>query len=633
MIFSNIHKLPRKFKQIILITADIIFLPLSLMAGFIIVESVGKPTNFLEIWWCLPLSVVLSMPFFIRSGLYRAVVRQTSDTFFLIIIRTVSISIVVTAFVVELLSHTHIPGMVWVIHGLILLIFIVGTRWFIRYFLSTGRIYTKSQIFVAIYGAGKSGIQLLMSLEQSIEFTPVVFIDDTIELQGMEIKGLKVHKPHDLQKLINRMEIQRVFLSIPSTSRHRRQQIIRFLEPFPIHVQDVPSLIDLANGSKHVDEIREIPEEDLLGRDQIAPNQTLLETCITGKSVLVTGAGGSIGSELCRQILKLRPKRLVLVERTEFNLYSINMELEQLKQNHGEDTLEIISVLGSVRHLKRMQTVLKTHEVQTIYHAAAYKHVYIVENNPIEGVQNNIFGTYHMALAAIAEKVETFVLISTDKAVRPTNVMGATKRCAELILQALAASEKDICFSIVRFGNVIDSSGSAIPLFRRQIRRGGPITVTHPDITRFFMTIPEATQLVIQASAMSKCGDVFVLNMGEPVRIMNLVHRMINLSGLTIQDEENPEGDIPIRIIGLKPGEKLYEELLIGDNTSETDHPMIMRVQENYLSLDQITNILERLEIASKNFDYHAILEILKEVVEGYKPDQTEFLSLQEFSS
>jgi UDP-N-acetylglucosamine 4,6-dehydratase len=570
--------------------------------------------------WIIPLPIIISIFFFIRSGLYRAVLHQASDTFFIIIIRTITISVISTALIVHALSPTYIPLVVWIVYGTILLALVGGIRWLARYILNLNRLQSRNRVPVAIYGAGSSGYQLLIALEQSIELKPVAFVDDKKELNGIEIRGLKVYPYSRLEELIGKLEIRRILLSMPSIDRYQRQQIIRFLEPFPIHVQEVPSFADLANGTKKVDDIREIAEEDLLGRDPIPPKQDLLEECITGKSVLVTGAGGSIGSELCRQIIKLRPNSLILVERTEFTLHSITIELNQLKKKQGMDNLNIIPILGSVRHRNRMQAVLEDHRVQTIYHAAAYKHVSIVERNPIEGIQNNIFGTYQITKAAIAAKVETFVLISTDKAVRPTNVMGATKRCAELILQAFAASEQNVCFSMVRFGNVLNSSGSVIPIFRRQIRRGGPVTVTHPEVVRFFMTIPEATQLVIQAGAMSKCGDVFVLDMGKPVKILDLSHRMIKLSGLTVRDESNPNGDIPITITGLQPGEKLYEELLIGDNTSSTEHAMIMRVQENYLPLEKITGILNQLENASKNFDYFAIRSILMEAVEGYQP-------------
>lgn len=616
-----VQRLSRRVKQAILLLADVLFLPLGVWGGFAVVEQAWMPPKLLDVWWCLPLSIAVSMPFFIRSGMYRAVLRKAGDAFFVTIVRTVAISVLCTMFAVKLLSSVPIHWMVWVSNGLLLLLFVGGVRWFARYFLVKSFIVRhEDRIPVAIYGAGNSGYQLLGVLEQSIELKPVVFIDDKAELHGTEIRGLKVHAPADLDGLIERLNIRRLLLSMPSTPRHRRQQIIRFLEPKPLHIQDIPSLVELASGCKQVDEIREIAEEDLLGRDPIPPNQALLEACISGKSVLVTGAGGSIGSELCRQICKLRPHRLVLVERSEYSLYAVTMELERLKSTHDQDELEIVPILGSVRHRNRMQVVLEVHQVQTIYHAAAYKHVAIVERNPIEGIQNNIFGTFQMAQAAITAKVETFILISSDKAVRPTNVMGATKRCSELILQALAATEQGICFSMVRFGNVLDSSGSVIPRFRRQIRRGGPITVTDPEVTRFFMTIPEATQLVIQASAMARCGDVFVLDMGEPVRILDLARRMIQLSGLTVKDEQNPNGDVSIIITGLQPGEKLYEELLIGGNASTTEHPMIMRIQEDSLSLQEVVSMLDRLEVASKTFDFMAIRDILVEVVEGYQP-------------
>ncbi len=618
-LYTFILQLPRRIKLLILLLVDLLFLPLSLWAGFVVVEWLWMPPILLQTWWCLPLSVAVAMPIFINSGLYRAIIRHAADAFFVTILKSVTWSTLLTALITSYFSPVTIHWMIWVAFGLFLLIFVGGSRWFARYFLNAGSTRLCDRVPVAIYGAGAAGVQLTVVLAQSPEFKPVCFIDDKSELQETVIHGLRVHPPDDLEDLIESEHIRRILLALPSASRYRRREIIRFLEPLPVHVQEVPSMVELASGDKQVDDIREVSVEALLGREPVPPNQALLESCITEKSVMVTGAGGSIGSELCRQIINLRPHRLVLVEQTEFSLYSIEGELRTLIQRLG-NTIELIPILGSVLHRHRMQSVISTFKVQTIYHAAAYKHVPIIECNPIEGIQNNIFGTLHLAQAAVVEQVETFILISTDKAVRPTNVMGATKRFAELILQGYAISQSNVCFSMVRFGNVLASSGSVIPLFRKQIRRGGPVTVTDPRVERFFMTIPEATQLVIQAGAMAKCGDVFLLDMGEPVQIMNLARRMIQLSGLTVRDETNPNGDIPIIITGLRPGEKLFEELLIGGDTVPTDHPMIMRAREESLSQREVEDFLEKMREASKNFDYEGIRKLLLESVKGYKP-------------
>ncbi|MBF0445067.1 MAG: polysaccharide biosynthesis protein [Magnetococcales bacterium] len=611
-----INKMPRKTKQVLLLLIDTFFIMLSVWGGFAVVEFVGKPSYLTESLWTMPLAVTLSLPLFARAGFYHAVIHQASDRFFIILINTCVFSVIILAVIVEVINPVHVPGMVWVVHGWILWVLVGGVRFAIRFLLSAPNRGIKEREAVAIYGAGAACEQILLALQQSEELQPVAIFDDKSELHGIKIRELQVYPSTEMIFLIKKLKIKRVLLSFPSASRYRRHQIIRFLESMSIHVQDIPNLNELADGSKTIVDIREISDEDLLGRIPVPPDQSLLKDSITGKAVLVTGAGGSIGSELCRQIIRLAPKCLVLVERTEFTLYSIAKELEELNQQYIHGELEIVSVLGSVRSYKRMFSVLKKYNIQTVYHAAAYKHVNIIELNPIEGFQNNIYGTYQMAKAAIAANVTRFVLISTDKAVRPTNVMGATKRHAELILQALAAENNNICFSMVRFGNVVASSGSVIPLFRQQIKNGGPVTVTHPEVNRFFMTIPEASQLVIQASAMAYGGDVFVLDMGQPIKILDLVKRMIQLSGLTIRNKENPDGDIAITITGLKPGEKLYEELLIGEHTSPTDHPMIIRVQEDSLPMAEMLKTFNELESASQKLDEAAVRKILMKIVE-----------------
>ncbi|MFT3961363.1 polysaccharide biosynthesis protein [Propionivibrio sp.] len=443
--------------------------------------------------------------------------------------------------------------------------------------------------------------------------------NDKSVIQNIELAGLRVHSPDELADIIVAKNVEEILLAVPSASRQRRAEIINSLEYLQRKVKLLPSMSELVSGSITAESIREVEIDDLLGRDPVSPDLSLLGKCITGKVVLVSGAGGSIGSELCRQIIRMKPLRLVLMELSEFALYSIEQELSALCASKNLP-VEIIPLLGSVIHLHRNERIMKSFGVHTVYHAAAYKHVPLVEHNPIEGVRNNVVGTRRMAEAALAASVETFVLISTDKAVRPTNVMGATKRLAELVLQGLARNGGKTRFCMVRFGNVLGSSGSVVPLFRKQIAAGGPITLTHPEITRYFMTIPEAAQLVIQAGAMGQGGEVFVLDMGQPVRIMDLARRMIRLSGLTVKDEHRPDGDIAIEIVGLRPGEKLYEELLIGKNVEGTAHPLIMRAYEHELPWPILEERLTVLDVACQSFAYEQVLELLASLVHEYTP-------------
>jgi len=469
---------------------------------------------------------------------------------------------------------------------------------------------------VLVYGAGDAGVQLIGALAHSDEYHPVGLIDDSKELQGRYISGLSVYSVDAIEKLIIKLKVDEILIAMPSASRAKRLAIISTLEPYPVHVRMLPGVAELAQGKVSVGDLREVSIKDLLGRDLVEANKDLLGKNITDKVVVVTGAGGSIGSELCRQIVFLEPKVLILFEMSELALYTIEKELS----NIGIYSLDIYPILGSVNNKARLDNVFKQFDVDTIYHAAAYKHVPMVEFNNTEGVANNIFGTLNCARAAIDANVETFVLISTDKAVRPTNTMGATKRSAELVLQALSAKQSSTKFSMVRFGNVLGSSGSVIPLFKQQIKAGGPITVTDKDIIRYFMTISEAVELVIQAGAMGTGGDVFVLDMGEPVRIHDLAVKMIHLSGLEVKDESHPDGDIEIKYTGLRAGEKLYEELLIGDNVSETDNPLIMRAQEEMLTWDELEPILNNLQTAIQECDQQKLREQLIKLVPGFKP-------------
>jgi FlaA1/EpsC-like NDP-sugar epimerase len=469
---------------------------------------------------------------------------------------------------------------------------------------------------VLVYGAGDAGIQLVSALSHSSEYNPVGFIDDSNELQGNQIRGLNIYSINSVESVINKLKVDEVLIAMPSASRTKRLDIINTLEPYPVLVRMLPGVAELAEGKISIGDLREVSIKDLLGRESVEANKDLLGKNITNKVVVVTGAGGSIGSELCRQIVFLKPKALILYEMSELALYSIEKELS----NIGIYSIDIYPILGSVNNKTRMTNVFKRFGVDTIYHAAAYKHVPMVEFNNTEGVDNNIFGTLNCAQVAIDTGVETFVLISTDKAVRPTNTMGATKRSAELVLQALAAKQSATKFTMVRFGNVLGSSGSVIPLFKQQIKAGGPVTVTDVNMIRYFMTIPESVELVIQAGAMGLGGDVFVLDMGKPVKIDDLAKKMIRLSGLEVKDDAHPEGDIEITYTGLRPGEKLYEELLIGDNVSHTDNSLIMRAQEELLTWDELEPILNNLQTAIQDCDQHKLRELLIELVPGFKP-------------
>jgi FlaA1/EpsC-like NDP-sugar epimerase len=486
----------------------------------------------------------------------------------------------------------------------------------------------------AIYGAGSAGNQLLAALRMGRNMRPVAFIDDDPGIASTTIAGLRVYSSGQVSQMIDKTGADEILLALPSVSRARRRQILDSLEQFPLHVRSMPDLMDLASGRVKVADLQEVDIADLLGRDAVPPQQALFERCIKGQTVLVTGAGGSIGSELCRQILASGPATLLLFEHSEFNLYSIHTELQQRIERESLPT-RLIPLLGSIRNPQRLQDVLQSWQVNTLYHAAAYKHVPMVEHNIAEGVMNNLIGTLNAAQAAIKAGVANFVLISTDKAVRPTNVMGSTKRLAEMVLQALSREVAPLLFgeaarvqslnrtrfTMVRFGNVLGSSGSVIPLFREQIRRGGPVTVTHPNITRYFMTIPESAQLVIQAGAMGEGGDVFVLDMGEPVKIAELAQKMIRLSGLRVRDELNPDGDIAIEYTGLRAGEKLYEELLIGENVQPTGHPMILRAEEEHLGWDELKLCLGQLLAAVQTDDYNRVRQLLREMVSGYVPE------------
>jgi FlaA1/EpsC-like NDP-sugar epimerase len=607
--------LPRRTKRLVMFVADVLALPGCLALAFWLVTPgiQSRPA-----WiWAVP--AIIGLPVLRLSGFYRSVVR------FMGLELTTAALKGVTLVSLVLLMLCFAEAYEWrdavrasVTFWLLGIVYIVGSRLAVRWALQSRNAGGEC---VVIYGAGDAGAHLATTLIGRGDFVPVAFVDDNPALRGAVMNGLEVHSPASLSGFIEEFGVSRVLLALPSVSRRRRLEIIDQLERLPVHVQTMPDLVDLVSGQARVDDLREVDFADLLGRESVPPISRLLEGCIRGRSVMVTGAGGSIGSELCLQIAQLQPKRLVLFEISEAALYTIDHTLHELLQRQ-ELELEVVALMGSTSHQERMVEVLQTYEVDTLYHAAAYKHVPLVEHNMIEGIYNNVFGTLHVAEAAIAAGVKSFVLVSTDKAVLPTNVMGATKRFSELILQGLHLRGSKTTFSIVRFGNVLASSGSVVPLFREQIRDGGPVTVTHPEMYRYFMTIPEAAGLVLQAGSMAKGGDIFVLDMGKAVRIRDLAERMIHLMGLTVRGEQNTDGDIEIRYTGLRPAEKLHEELLIGDNVTGTEHPRIMRAQEGCFAWAELKAMLDQLRGACNRIDCATSRDVLLRAVDGYSPTQ-----------
>ena len=613
---QSIFTLPRAQKRIVSLLVDSLFLVFAFWTALLVrVDDVSVLTDS-GYWLVLMCVLPVSLFVFAKFGLYRAVLRYMGLQALVAIASGVVISTIMLV-LVAFYTEANIPRTFPLIYAAFALVFIGGSRAMVRSLVGTG--IKRVGEPVIIYGAGVSGRQLLSSLVQSHEYHPFAFVDDDESLHGTVIQGVHVHSPSIIRKLIKQKSATKVLLAIPSASRTKRQAILLTLESLAVQVLTIPAMADLVNGNKLYSDIKEVEIDDLLGRDSVSPRNDLLAANITNKVVLVTGAGGSIGSELCRQILKQSPAKLVLFELSEFALYAIERELKSIALELNID-VPIFPLMGSVQRENRIQAVMESFGVQTVYHAAAYKHVPLVEHNVVEGVRNNVFGTLYTARAAIAAKVETFVLISTDKAVRPTNVMGTTKRMAELVLQAFAKENNQTRFCMVRFGNVLGSSGSVVPLFRTQIANGGPVTVTHPEITRFFMTIPEASQLVIQAGAMGKGGDVFVLDMGKSVKIVDLAAKMIRLSGFEVRNEMNPDGDIAIEFSGLRPGEKLYEELLIGDDVSGTEHERIMTANESFLDWSDYLKILDRLDKACHEFQHEVIRDILLTTPTGFAP-------------
>lgn len=618
--------LSRRSKIALQIGADAVLVVLSFMAGMLFrLESIAyfaKPA----VWAALAVSVLMTLIAFRALGLYRVLVRYITGK----ILVTVGKGALIGAallYLAGLAFEASLPRSVPIIYAIFIFLSVGGLRFVARAFFRNPDQLRKRPVI--IYGAGQSGLQLLNSLFHGRDYAPVALVDDDPNLQNMAVGGLTVHAPGQILRLVQQTGAQVILLAIPSLSRARRREIVSNLQDLHLEIKTIPGMSEIISGKAKISELRTVSAEDLLGRDPVAPVPDLLRRDIFGRVVMVTGAGGSIGSELCRQILSQEPATLVLYEVSEFALYMIETELTATAARMTSPT-RIVPLLGSVQHGRRLEAALRAFDVQTIYHAAAYKHVPLVEENVVEGIRNNVFGTLTITEAARKVGVENFILISTDKAVRPTNVMGATKRIAELICQAQPRGSSSTVFSMVRFGNVLGSSGSVIPRFRAQIESGGPVTVTHEDITRYFMTIPEASQLVIQAGAMGKGGDVFVLDMGEPVRIMDLAMSMVKLHGLTPYLVDHPDqfipekGDIPICVTGLRKGEKLYEELLIGNNPSSTSHPRIMTASEVALPIDELMAVLERLLKACEAFDLPAIIGILRELPLAYAPRKEE---------
>lgn len=570
--------------------------------------------------WAVFASIVIALPIFIVSGLYRAIFRYSGWPALLAVARAVGIYGLLYASIFTAIGVAGVPRTVGLIQPILLLLFVGASRALARVWLGDqylGILRRASRPKVLIYGAGTTGRQLVGAMANSYEMQVVGFLDDDDRLHGHVLNGQPIYNPADLANLSSTLAISDVLLAMPSISRKRRNEILNQIRSAHVAVRTLPSVTDLAQGKVSISDLRELDIDDLLGREPVTPNHILLAMNVRSKVVMVTGTGGSIGSELCRQILAVGPSKLLLIEQSEFALYSIHQELEE--KLSGRD-IDLVPLLASVQDSERMREIMSTWHPDTVYHAAAYKHVPLVEHNPAEGIKNNVLGTVRTAQAAAENGVSDFVLISTDKAVRPTNIMGASKRLAEMVLQALAGTIPGTKFSMVRFGNVLGSSGSVVPKFRQQIRDGGPITLTHPEITRYFMTIPEASQLVIQAGAMAKGGDVFVLDMGQSVRIMDLARRMIELSGLTVKDGQNLDGDVEIEITGLRPGEKLYEELLIGDDPKPTSHSRIMKAHEDFIPWAELEGKLNALEMALNVNDVGVIRLMMKELVAGYTP-------------
>ena len=654
MIRNKLINLPRLHKRLISLVVDVLIIWLSIFSAFVL--RVGWDAFPYYQQQCLQLCMLaplIVLPINIRFGLYRAVLRYMNSQVFVTLLRVGTLSVTGIILATYILGW-NLPRSLPFLFGLIFILFLGLSRYAARYWLLgyslqdilltpfssnvKGALHHRGKP-VAVYGAGTAGCQLVSALDRGWEYRPVLFVDDDPALAGRVVYGRKVYHSSQLSDLVEQHLVDQILLALPSLTESQRKAVISRLDGLQLPVMTMPAMADLASGRLKVQDVKEVDISDLLGRSPVAPDEQLLYQCIRNLTVMVTGAGGSIGSELCRQIINSGCHRLVLYEHSEFNLYQIEQELLCVKARLSL-AVEIVPVLGSVNDPSRLLDIMKQYRVDTVYHAAAYKHVPIVEHNISQGIRNNVLGTLYTAQAAMVCQVKNFVLISTDKAVRPTNVMGATKRLAEQVLQAFSREStvqllhpvlfRNTCtvsnntrFTMVRFGNVLGSSGSVIPKFREQIRAGGPITVTHPDITRYFMTIPEAAQLVIQAGSMGAGGDVFLLDMGQPVKIVDLARQMIRLSGFSEKNTDNPEGDITIEYSGLRPGEKLYEELLIGDNVADTEHPLIYRAMEESADWDTLSQAISAILLSIESHDYRQSRDIMGQHVSGFTPDVT----------
>ncbi len=619
--------LPRPAKRVLAMAVDASLCILSVWLAYYLrlgefISFSGHPQWSVGASMAAAAAIALALPIFIATGLYRAIFRHSGWPALAAVARAIGIYGLIYASIFTAVGIAGVPRTVGIIQPILLLLMVGSSRALVHLWLGDqyqSILRKAARPKVLIYGAGQTGRQLAAAMANSHDMQVAGFMDDDQHLQGHVVNGQPVYNPADLPELANSLAINDVLLAMPSIGRKRRNEILMQMRSAHVAVRTLPSVSDLAQGKVGVSDLRELDIDDLLGREPVAPDPQLLAKNIAGKVVLVTGAGGSIGSEICRQVMAVGPQKLLLVDQSEFAIYAIDKEL---REKLATRTCELLPLLASVQDEGRMREIMATWQPHTVYHAAAYKHVPLVEHNPVEGLRNNVFGTLVTAQAAIANGVADFILISTDKAVRPTNIMGASKRLAEMALQALNALQSNTRLSMVRFGNVLGSSGSVVPLFRQQIREGGPITLTHPDITRYFMTVPEAAQLVIQAGAMAQGGDVFVLDMGQSVKIMDLARRMVELSGLSVRDENQPNGDVSIEITGLRPGEKLFEELLIGDNPEPTEHPRIMKAHEDFLAWAQFEATLNAMHAALNANDASAIRQMLRLLVPGYAPTE-----------
>ena len=623
MFKNKLINLSRLQKQFIMLIVDLLFIEFALWLSFALRLGLFWPREYIyPNWWIFIITPIIAIPLLLKFGLYRSVIKYVGSKVVVASFQAITLTTMTIGFLMLILRDTQLlvgsfmPRSVVLIFWFISTMVVIFGRFLFKGYLYSWDNFVNNRIPTIIYGAGSAGAQLVESLRKNHQYAPIAFIDDDEAKHGTFINFTKVYAFKELKNIFDKRNAKNILLAIPSLSANGKRDLLKKLSTYPVEVKLLPSLSSIVEGNVSIENIRHVEVQDILGRVPVSPKSILLKKNINGKNILITGAGGSIGSELCRQIIRLNPSKIVLFDHSEFNLYSIDFELNSLQSSD----CEVIPILSDVTNLAMVKFVISENKIDTIYHAAAYKHVPLVEKNSIEGVYNNAIGTYNVAVSAHEYEVENMVLISTDKAVRPTNVMGASKRFSELILQGLNSEKTKTCFSMVRFGNVLDSAGSVVPLFRKQIKEGGPVTVTNPKVTRYFMSIPEAVQLVLQAGAMAKGGDVFVLDMGEPVKILDLAYRMINLSGLSPITNENPEGDIKVVFTGLRPGEKLYEELLIGHNVIQSEHPQIMQAKEAKLSWQDVQKSISIIIDSHQNLNEEKIRNLLLKKVEGFKP-------------